>query len=345
MKIKNLNLIGLVALFSAAAVSSAIAQDVSSTPVGYVTITINGNGYTALSNPLENAVVYSGTTTSVSGDTITTSFPLTAGELAGTDAEGMNLFYVQTSSGSILDISSNTDSTITLTSDVSSELANDDTIYVKEYSTISDLLGANNEAGLTSGGSSSSSDVVYIMSADGLGSYNSYYYQTDLFGFLGGTGWRAVGDTSTDMSNIVIGPDDGVLVNRISAEDLSVVVSGTVNTLDHTRTLPAGFSLVSYPFPVDTTLNDSGIYAADNGYVSGSSAASSDLVYVIATDGSFTTYYYQTDLFGFLGGTGWREVSSNTVDTGSAVIPAGSSIIIKHIGSGLAWNDAIPYTL
>ena len=140
-------------------------------------------------------------------------------------------------------------------------MQNDDTIYVKEYSTISDLLGANNEAGLTSGSSSSSSDVVYIMSADGLGSYNSYYYQTDLFGFLGGTGWRAVGDTSTDMSNIVIGPDDGVLVNRISAEDLSVVVSGTVNTLDHTRTLPAGFSsLVSYPFPVDTTLNDSGIY-------------------------------------------------------------------------------------
>ena len=231
MKIKNLNLIGLVALFSAATMSSAIAQDVSSTPVGYVTITINGNGYTALSNPLENAVTYSGTATSVSGDTITTSFSLTAGELAGTDAEGMNLFYVQTSSGSILDISSNTDSTITLTSDVSSELANDDTIYVKEYSTISDLLGANNEAGLTSGGSSSSSDVVYIMSADGLGSYNSYYYQTDLFGFLGGTGWRAVGDTSTDMSNIVIGPDDGVLVNRISAEDLSVVVSGTLLTL------------------------------------------------------------------------------------------------------------------
>ena len=102
MKIKNLNIIGLAAAFPVAALSSATAQDVSSTPVGYVTITINGNGYTALSNPLENAVAYSGTTTSVSGDTITTSFSLTSGELIGyLMRSGMNQFYVQTSSGSI----------------------------------------------------------------------------------------------------------------------------------------------------------------------------------------------------------------------------------------------------
>ena len=82
MKIKNLNIIGLAAAFSVAALSSATAQDVSSTPVGYVTITINGNGYTAVTNPLQNAVVYSGTASSVAGDTITTSFSLTADEVS-----------------------------------------------------------------------------------------------------------------------------------------------------------------------------------------------------------------------------------------------------------------------
>ena len=192
MKIKNLNLIGLVALFSAAAVSSAIAQDVSSTPVGYVTITVNGDGYTAITNPLQNAVVYSGTASSIAGDTITTSFSLTADEVAGTDADGNSAYYVQTASGAIYDVTANTESTITVSSDVSSLISADDAISVKKYTTLGDIFSTDNAFGLTSGGDVASSDVVYIMSSDGVGSYAQYYYQTDPFGgFFGGDGWRA----------------------------------------------------------------------------------------------------------------------------------------------------------
>jgi hypothetical protein len=185
------------------------------------------------------------------------------------------------------------------------------------------------------------------MSGDGSGSYNSYYYQTDPFGgFLGGDGWRIAGDSSTDMSGVTIASDDGVIVKRISAGDLSRVVSGTVNTNDHRRDLPAGFSLISYPFPVDTTLDDSGIYSASNGYVSGGDINTSDAVYVISPAGGFTTYYRQTDPFGgFLGGDGWRVAGDSSTEAGSTVIEAGSSIIINHRGSGLAWTDALPYTL
>ena len=152
MKIKNLNIIGLVAAFSVAALSSATAQDVSSTPVGYVTITINGNGYTAVTNPLQNAVVYSGTASSVAGDTITTSFSLTADEVAATDAEGNSAYYVQTASGAIYDVTANTDSTITVSSDVSSLISADDAISVKKYTTLGDIFSTDNAFGLTSGG-------------------------------------------------------------------------------------------------------------------------------------------------------------------------------------------------
>ena len=347
MKIKNLNLIGLVALFSAATMSSAIAQDVSSTPVGYVTITINGNGYTAVTNPLQNAVVYSGTASSVASDTITTSFILTADEIAATDAEGNSAYYVQTASGAIYDVTANTDSTITVSSDVSSLISADDAISVKKYTTLGDIFSTDNAFGLTSGGDVTSSDVVYVMSSEGAGTYAQYYYQTDPFGgFLGGDGWRLSGDANTDRSNVIVAPDDGLIVNRISSGDISLVVSGTVNAIDHSRELPAGFSLVAYPFPVDTTLDDSGIYAADNGYVSAGDVAQSDVVYVLSSNGSFTQYYRQTDPFGgFLGGDGWRIAGDANTDVGSTVIPAGSAVIIKHIGSGLTWSDSVPYTL
>jgi hypothetical protein len=343
MKTLSLNIIGLGGLFSLL-VSSAFA--VSSTPVGYVTLTINGGGYTALSNPLEQAVVHTGTASAINGEVITTSFSTTADSLSATDAQGNSSHYVQTASGLILDITSNTDSTITVASGASN-ITNGDAISVKKYSTIGDLLGTDNSIGLTSGANVTASDVVYIMSADGAGNYGTYYYQTDPFGgFFGGNGWRTPASNSLDVSNVIIAPDDGVIVSRSSPGDLSVVVTGTVNANDHSRSLPAGFSLVAYPFPVDTTLDNSGIYSASNGYVSGANIAASDVVYVIDAAGSFSLYYRQTDPFGgFFGGDGWRTPASNSVDVGANTIPAGSSIIIKHTGSGLNWASTTPYTL
>jgi uncharacterized protein (TIGR02597 family) len=323
------------------------AQSVSSTPVGYVTLTINGNGYTALSNPLENAIVYSGSASNVSGSDITTSFTMTSGEVATTDVDGNSSYYVQLSDGTILDITGNSETAITVAVDASSLISSSDAITVKKYTTLSDLFGATNAAGLTSGADASSSDLVFIMSADGNGVYGSYYYQDDPFdGFFGGDGWRSLGDNATDASNLIIAPDDGLIVQRNAPSDLSIVVTGTVNTIQHNRTLPAGFSLVAYPFPVDTTLDDSGIYSATNGYTSGGDASTSDIVYVLSPNGSYTSYYRQDDPFdGFFGGDGWRALGDNATDAGTTSIPAGSAIIIKHIGSGLTWADSLPYTL
>jgi len=346
MKTKHFKLLGCAALSIMCAMVSH-AQSVSSTPVGYVTLTINGNGYTALSNPLENSVVYSGTASSVNGSTITASFSMTDSELATLDPNGSSSHYLQTSDGIILDITGNTASTITVSSDVTALISADDSITIKKHSTIGDLLGTDNSIGLTSGADVNTSDVLYVMSGDGAGSYSTYYYQTDPFGgFLGGDGWRAAGNNSTDMSGVTLAADDGIFIKRISAGDVSFVVTGTVNTIDHRRDLPNGYSLVSYPFAVDTTLDDSGIYSATNGYQSGADVNTSDAVFVIGSDGSFTLYYRQTDPFGgFLGGDGWRTAGDTSTDHGSTVIPAGSSIIINHRGSGLTWTDAVPYTL
>ena len=82
------------------------------------------------------------------------------------------------------------------------------------------------QLGLTSAADVNSSDVVYVMSSDGAGSYTSYYYQTDPFGgFLGGDGWRILGNSILLICVwVTIAPDDGVIVKRISAGEILVVL-------------------------------------------------------------------------------------------------------------------------
>ena len=336
--------------------NSINAQSVSTVPVGYTTVTINGSpdgsvpAFTAVSAGLQNEALYRGSITSDANSAVLTDSNAnnTANAYAATDAAGNPSYFVQIMSGAneglILDIVANNANTYTTGSDLTGLVSSGDRYAIKAYPTLSNIFGANNEAGLTSGGDFLNSDLIYLMSTDGAASFATYYYQTDTTGFFGGNGWRVVGDSYTDMSNVVVAPDDGLMVRRISTGDLSVVVSGSVNVVKHSRDLPAGFSLVAYPFPVDVTLGDSGIYTSSNGYVSESDSSNSDVVYIIGSDGIFKTYYYQTDASGFFGGNGWRAVGDTTTDVADTVIGAGSSVIVLHRGNGLAWRDAVPFS-
>ena len=356
-----------IALLSGAALlaSSSFAESVSTDPVGYVTLTINGSpdgvqtAFTSLAAPVENAVVVTGSITEDPTSAVATnsSASYVAGAFAGTDASGNSTHYLQITAeggadGLILDIVANTETTITTGTDLTGLIATGDTFVVKEHMSLADIFGAENDAGLKSGGDSASSDLVYIMSSDGAGTYAVYYYQTDSLGFLGGNGWRVLGDSSTEMSDVVVGPDDGVIVARTAVGDLSFTLAGCVNVVDHQRDLPAGYSLVSYPFPVGVSLDDSGLYSLTNGYVSGGDSASSDLVYLLQGDGSFDIYYRQTDTLGFLGGDGWRKLGDSATDVGADLDPStgeldlittGSSLIVFHRGTGLQWADVKPF--
>ncbi|MDB2682484.1 hypothetical protein N9Z14_07815 [Opitutales bacterium] len=351
-----------IALLSGAVLfaSSGFAQTVATDPVGYVTLTVNGSpdgvqtAYTPLSLSLEKVVLASGALSEVPTSAVATdsSASYTPGEFAGTDASGNATHYLQFSSdGLIVDIIANDATTITAGTDLTGLATSGDAYVVKEHSTIADVFGAANEAGLTAGANSTASDLLYIMSSDGAGVFATYFVQDDPTSpadVLGGDGWRKVGAVnSLDQSDVVIGPDDGIILARGVTGDIDIVVSGSVNVIDHQRDLPAGFSMVSYPYPVDVTLDDSNIYTASNGYVSGANSSASDLVYVLGSDGLYATYFHQDDPTSpadVLGGDGWRQVGQpNNADKGSVVIPAGSSIIIQHTGAGLAWADVKPF--
>jgi hypothetical protein len=335
--------------FLSAGTPTAVATD----PVGYVTLTVNGSpdgvqaAFTPLAMSLENAAKANGSLTEAPTSSVITNSAAAyvTGEFGGVDASGNPTHYIQfADDGLIVDILDNTATSITTGTDLTGLVGTSARYVVKKHVTLADIFGVDNTAGLKSGGNLSASDLVYIMSSDGAGIYATYYYQTDNLGFLGGTGWRLNGDANTDTSNVIVGPDDGLIIARSDVGDLDIVVSGSVNVINHQRGLPNGFSLVSYPFPVDTTLDDSGIFTPTNGYVSGGNASASDLVYVLKSNGTFETYYRQTDTLGFLGGDGWRLNGDANTERGSSVsISAGSSVIIKHIGTGLLWADLKPF--
>ena len=343
----RISLTTLVLLFSS---SLAFAQSFTQ-PVGISKVTIDGSGtnesaFTALSVTYENAPLYSGTINTASSALISlTTSDLSAGEYAGTDPNGDATHYVLLTSGDheglSLEIQENTINTITVSSDNLESLSLDGiTFEILAHSTLADIFGAENSAGLTSGSSVNQSDRIYIMQADGTGSWDSYYYQTSP---RGGSGWRQVGDTSTDYQGLTLPLDTGILVNRIGDEDLTLYVYGSVKkTETHMRVLGPGFSLLGNPFPVDIQLGESGIYSADNGYVSTSSPSTSDLLFVIAADGTFDSYFYLTSP---RGGSGWRKVGDSSTDVSTQILPATSSFYIQHRGTGLTWNPSRPYTL
>ena len=321
-------------------------------PVGISKVTIDGSGtnesaFTALSVTYENAPLYSGTISTATGAVINlTTSDLSASQYAGSDPNSDATHYVLLTSGDneglSLEILENTTSTVTVTSDNLESLSlSGVTMEILAHSTLADIFGAENSAGLTSGSNVNLSDRIYIMRADGSGDWDSYYYQTSQ---RAGTGWRKLGNTSTDYQGLTLPLDTGLLISRIGNDDLTIYVYGSVKkTGSHMRVLESGYSLLGNPFPIDITLNDSGIYSPDNGYVSSSTPATSDQLFVIDADGNFDSYYYQTSQ---RAGTGWRKVGGDSsTDVGTQIIPATSSFYILHRGTGLTWNPSRPNNL
>ena len=340
-------LITLVLLFSC----SLVFAQTFTQPVGISKVTIDGSGtndaaFTALSVTYENAPLYSGTISSASGAVISlTTSDLATNAYAGTDPNGDATHYVLLTSGDneglSLEIEANAINTITVTTDnLESQSLNGVTMEILAHSTLADIFGAENSAGLTSGSSINGSDRIYIMKADGSGGWDSYFYQTNP---LAGTGWRQVGDLSTDYQSLTLPLDTGLLIRRISSDDLTLYVYGSVKkTESHMRVIDTGYSLLGNPFPVDITLSESGIYTPDNGYVSNPTYTTSDRLFVIDKNGSFESYYYQTNP---LAGTGWRRTGDVITDASTTILPATSSFYILHRGTGLTWNPSRPYTL
>jgi uncharacterized protein (TIGR02597 family) len=323
------------------------AVSVSTSPVGFINLKINGTdngGMTAISVPMLPQVLYSGVISGAAGSTITdNSATWSDNDYAVADPNGNASYYAEITNhtdaskvGTILEITASSGSAKSLTVGSDATGLDGASYSIRQFRTISDVFGADNTAGLTSGAGSSSSDIIYKVGASG---WERYYFQTAPV-FAGGNGWRKAGDNQTDMKDVAIFPDEGLIVRRRDASDISVTLPGSIKTNDSRTTLLQGFNLVSLSYPVDVTLENTGL---DANLTSGSGASSSDIIYMINASGQFERYYYQTAPV-FAGGNGWRKAGDSATDQKDATVPAGSAIIVlRRDSSGIDWSTNKPF--
>ena len=204
---------------------------------------------------------------------------------------------------------------------------------VVRHWTLASLFGGSNSVGLRSG-SVRSADHVQLWNGSG---YDSYFYQT---AGIGGTGWRRVGDQSTDASATVIRPDQNVIIKRVATGSLPVLVSGWVKNGQSAHGVVPGFNFVPNPFALPVTLAASGLYSGNpsSGLVGGTINSADQVLLWNGT--AYDTYYYQTS---GVGGSGWRRVGSQNTDASGALIRPGFAVILRRkAANGFTWNIPQP---
>lgn len=188
-----------------------------------------------------------------------------------------------------------------------------DEFIIYRLETLSTIFGATNTAGLRSGSTSATSDIVYV--DDGAGDLKAYFYRSTA------SAWRLVSAPSgADQNAVVVPPNRGLIVARKSGGNaVTIRISGDemVGT-DSADVVNSGFSVVNNPWTVSTTLDGSGL---KNFVAGGSTAASADTVY-LESGGVLTAYFYRSSV------SQWRLVSAPSgANQGAALVSAGKAIL------------------
>lgn len=204
-------------------------------------------------------------------------------------------------------------------------VANGATMKIWKLWTLADVFGADNSAGLTGSTVPASADLIQVPNGTG---FDEYFYSTS---GAQGTGWRQVGQGTTDKATVPLKFTGGFSIFARSAK--SVVIVGQVKPGKTMVQLQTGNNFVANLCPVnkegDTpssegrTLGNSGL---DAGLASGVTSSLSDLVMLWNGQG-YSQYYYSS---GGLVGAGWRRVGGGSTNQAGVALPDGAYIIHRR---------------
>ena len=268
------------------------SQSVSTVPVGYVKLTIEGgNKYNFISIPLVNEAKFRGQINAV------TSTSLTVNNGSWTADEFASGYYVEVTSkgsdnsgnaeGLFVDITGNTANSLTLADDISSfTFKGDETIAIFKHHTIGSIFGVNNSSGLQGGTSAGSSDEILIWNPL-TQRFSSYFYNSVI------NVWNlATAPFGTDKSSEVFYPDQGFVIFRKAADALEVTVIGSVKIGSTQAQIYSGYNFYDNKKPIDTTLRETGW---ENHISGGTSAGSSDEIAIWDSETQrLVGYFYNT---------------------------------------------------
>jgi uncharacterized protein (TIGR02597 family) len=300
-------------LVSAASFISTASAQVTTDPVGYVTITAPA-GNTTLSAPLVKSDIFVGSTTATAdgvGDSVLTfsgtPFVASAYDTATYPTHYVIITTAGSNDGFVVDIASNTTSTVTLADEVVAALGLGavESIRIREHTTILDLF--DGATGMTA-----FADAVNFYNDDG--SSDSYLWS--------GTGWVDGGFASVDDRPVY--PGQGVVY--YAAAGASILVSGAVSTSAIQVPVYSGAAVnfVGTVTPSDEVAVGGAVTLGNLGFGSQLTAFAGS-VRLFSTDGNLSSPASSTYLWD---GTVFRDGAF--ADASNVVIPTNTAIVVSN---------------
>lgn len=337
--------IALSTIFGALAFTSAGYAQVTTDPVGYVSLVTPNGDDSLFGISLTKTPVYTGTASQVNSNVITVSADLVADEFNLTH-------YLLSDSGQWSTITDNTTNTIT-TQDII--ISQNDNFKVIEFWTLSTLFPGGSGVGVSNDPNLPSATVlINNLSAEGtdLSSSASYFYFVGAEGVP--AGWYQTG-VFTPSDNFQLSPETYITIRNQTGDNVNTVVSGTVPTsvVGTTVLRAASFeqdNQLTNPYPAPFTLASSGLAQVVSPASDPNIPEDTVLIYDIEnTDGqdisTAASYFYFAGAQGVP--AGWYQ-TGNFTPSDSVAIPAGGAFLVRK-GAGeeetLEWNPPVPYSL
>lgn len=242
--------------------------------------------------------------------------------------------YAEFENGSMVDIASSTANKSLSMADNLSGVASVGAVYrIRGHFTIASLFGTNNETGLQSGGNTVQADNIMVLTPQTQQTITIFYYDDGV-----NHGWLTADYTPAD--NLVVYPEQGLLVRRVAAGNRDLYLCGPIKTGVTVAPVQPGYNLVGTLKSLNPmSLGALNLYTGDQatGLASGGNTADSDTLVVAQPDGTTATYFYYRDNFG---NEGWLDANYNL--SADVLINAGSSFFVHRLSTNGAFNWTIP---
>ena len=350
-EIMNMKKLNVTLAILVAAVMAGNAQ-VSTVPVGYVTLKVKGNTDQRMGVPMQRA------STLVSPSTTVNSTTVTAPGITPITGAHFLLVTSGTANGKWEQISTSSTGSLNLVASIPG-FASGDSFEIKPFWTLGTLLP-------NGGGVPASPDVydpralvfLYDPAAVGVNfpAYKAYLYHAGSDDFP--AGWYDNDNIDQPQNDIVLSPENGFAIRNYTGSEISVPIVGTVPNqkmvIDIVRTASGLQDNIVYNrLPMDVTLLSSGLVSSGAVEASADVYDPGDLVYTFPLGATGYNLAATAAYFYFAGDTdfpaGWYD--SSDLDAGlknGVVISAGAQIVIRKTrgtAGAVAWNPAIPYSL
>jgi hypothetical protein len=309
-------------------VSAASVQTVSETFIGSA-VTVAGVQGSAerigfFSHRPVRPALYSGKVTSVGATTITDA----RANWTGTQFSGRGSLYAEFANGLEADIQqvSFASKTLSFSGPVPPSLTAGVAYRIREHHTVAKIFGSANQAGLRSGANAADAETIRHFEPE-TQQVRTYFYVT----FNGFTGW--VTSDYSPASNIVIYPEQGLMIRRVTAPDLTLTSSGPLKQVPSTIPVYPGNNLLGlYNRSTPVRLDDLGLVSA--GLNGGPNAEVSDILRKFNADGMTTTTYFYVNLAGF---EGWYDMSYQPAGQ-VTLVPGSVFILYRRTPAAFDWT-------